>query len=113
MFAAVFAGCGSENGEPEANDGDKDIVGKWVNVDGEDTLVFNADGTGTTFLTDGTGTDMDTPFRYQFAEIEETNYLVIRIGASDDIYYTYSFDGDTLTLHDEAYGGDLVYKRIN
>ena len=112
LCAAVFAGCGgSENGEPEANDGDKDLVGRWVNVDGEDTLVFNADGTGTTFPSDDTGTDMSTPFRYRFAEMEETNYLVIRIGASDDIYYTYSFDGDTLTLHDEAYGGDLVYKR--
>ncbi|MBR5768840.1 MAG: hypothetical protein IKX98_01895 [Clostridia bacterium] len=104
MCAAVFAGCG--NAEPEAADVDENLLGKWVSVGGESTMVFNADGTGTD--TDNTGTYISVPFRYR---LEGTNHLVITIEVSDEIFYTYSIDGDTLTLHDEYYGDNLVYNR--
>ena len=97
MCAAVFTGCG--NAEPEAADVDENLLGKWVSADGDDTLVFNADGTGT---------DMNIPFTYK---LTGENRLIITIEVSDEIFYTYSIDGDTLTLHDEAYGEDTVYNR--
>lgn len=113
MFAAVFAGCGSENGEPAANGGDKDLLGRWLSVDGsEEILEFNADGSGASIHISDSGKEVSYPFRYQ---LEGANRIIITLEVSNDILYTYSIIGNILTFHDEAYSNDyeIVYKRIN
>ena len=93
--AFIFAGCEKEK------DRNNDIFGKWISE--YDTMVFNADGTGSNSYYSST-----YDFTYEFTG---ENGLFINIGAADGVQYTYTVDGDKLVLHDEYYGGDIEYYR--
>ena len=77
-----------------------ELTGTWANSDDEnDVIAFNADGTGY---------NNNVPFTYV---LYGSNGMTVSIEIADDIEYTYRIYGDTLVLHDEFYGDDVVYYR--
>jgi len=100
----LFAGCGAGGQQKEASP----LVGTWKGADlMEETFEFKTDGTG-----HNENALMSYDFKYN-TDGDQLNIYAELFGMESDeaMVYTYTINGDTLTLVDESMDATYEYTR--
>lgn len=106
FFLCLFAGCSAQGPQTEASP----LVGTWEGTDLlADTFEFKADGTG-----HNENTMLPYDFKYD-TEGDKLNIYAQLFGMDSDeaMVYSYSIDGDVLTLIDESLNITYEYAKLN
>lgn len=132
MVAAVSAGfiaCGGDDEEEESSvEEGSSVVGTWVDAHEGLTLTFNAGGTGTWIIREGSNSysgeaTKTGSFTYtaenksrgivalQYKSSHSSSYSSSSSGNSADVFF-YTIENKTMYLYEDGYGEDLEFTLV-